>query len=573
MSIEIFCCYAREDQRLLKQLKKRLLPFQRQGLITLWADTDINAGTEWEHEIERHLNTAHMILLLVSPDFMASDYCYSKEMKRALERQDLGEAHVIPILLRPTHWKDTPLAKLQMLPTDNKPVVDRSWTEDEAFYDVIENINSVVRELRIKYALNEANKLSKNSRYEVALVIYDQLIDLEPECAQAYLGKGEMLLALARYEQCLDAFKKAVQVDPGIVDANFCVSKAYALSKVQRYEESLVAYDEAIRRNPRSILLYEEKANTLLHLQRYDEALNVYEHLVRLEPQKAQYYQKKGEILLDLRKYDEALASFDRAILLISDIPLLYEYKGLVLHYLNRIEEALVAYNEAIRLSPDVAFYHAEKGLLLMQLKRPDEALIAYEQAINIDSKVASYHFEKGCILQQLKRDKEALASYEHTIDLDPNLGKAYYNKAIIYERLAQQAYDKAKQLKYFGDKENDVALKVDVFPALSIIVGIFETTIQAKSVMNRLQKKGLRTFEMEIMIPKPLTRFIEYGSLMIETKQFPDINNYLVNVGLPLRKVSLYEKEYKEGRTIVLVRHDVRDLEVLEIIKGRRKM
>ena len=72
-SIEVFCCYARKDQQLLLDLKTFLSPLQREGLITLWTDIDINAGTEWEREIHRHLNTAQIILLLISPDFIASE--------------------------------------------------------------------------------------------------------------------------------------------------------------------------------------------------------------------------------------------------------------------------------------------------------------------------------------------------------------------------------------------------------------------------------------------------------------------------------------------------------------------
>jgi hypothetical protein len=62
MSIEIFCCYARKDQVLLSELKAHLMPLQRRGLIKIWADTDIGAGIEWEREIEKHLDTAHLLL-------------------------------------------------------------------------------------------------------------------------------------------------------------------------------------------------------------------------------------------------------------------------------------------------------------------------------------------------------------------------------------------------------------------------------------------------------------------------------------------------------------------------------
>lgn len=146
MSVEIFCCYARKDQQLLQNLMAHLMPLQRQGHITVWSDTDINAGKEWEMEITEHLNTSQIILLLVSPDFMMSEYIYSKEMKRAIERHEKGEATVIPIILRWVSWQRTPLGELQALPRDGKPV--KSWQdEDEAFYNVAEGIRKVVMQL------------------------------------------------------------------------------------------------------------------------------------------------------------------------------------------------------------------------------------------------------------------------------------------------------------------------------------------------------------------------------------------------------------------------------------------
>ena len=101
MPIRIFICYARKDEALLNELKAHLEPLRREGLIRLWYDRDISAGTEWEHEISKHLNEAQIILLLVSPEFMASDYCYGVEMKQALERHEYGKARVVPIILRP----------------------------------------------------------------------------------------------------------------------------------------------------------------------------------------------------------------------------------------------------------------------------------------------------------------------------------------------------------------------------------------------------------------------------------------------------------------------------------------
>ena len=148
MATKLFFCYAHEDELLLQKLKAHLRPLQRQGLLDLWYDREISAGTEWEREISQHLNTAQIILLLISPDFMDSDYCYSIEMKRAIEQHQQGKSRVIPIILRPVYWHGSPFGKLQALPTDAKPVTSSSWHNwDEAFYDVAEGIRKALIQL------------------------------------------------------------------------------------------------------------------------------------------------------------------------------------------------------------------------------------------------------------------------------------------------------------------------------------------------------------------------------------------------------------------------------------------
>src|SRR5260370_14341164 len=120
--LEVFYSYAHEDEPLRQELEKHLHILELQGFIKGWHDRDISAGIEWANEIDTHLNSAHIILLLVSPDFLASRYCYSVEMKRAMERHYAKEACVIPIILRPLYWQGAPFHKLQLLPTDAKPV-------------------------------------------------------------------------------------------------------------------------------------------------------------------------------------------------------------------------------------------------------------------------------------------------------------------------------------------------------------------------------------------------------------------------------------------------------------------
>ena len=143
--LTIFYCYAHEDKALRTELAKHLSPLQHLEHIINWYDGEVLAGTVREDKIMTQLNAAHIILLLISPDFVASDYCYSKEMRRAIERHEAKEALVIPIILRPIAWNKLPFAHLQVLPFGGKPVCSPLWANrDEAFYDVVQGILAVV---------------------------------------------------------------------------------------------------------------------------------------------------------------------------------------------------------------------------------------------------------------------------------------------------------------------------------------------------------------------------------------------------------------------------------------------
>lgn len=140
----LFYSYAHEDEELRIELNKHLSLLRNQGIISDWNDRMILGGEEWEDEIDENLEKADIILLLISSSFNASDYCYKKEMARALERHKAGEAVVIPVILRDCDWHSAPYGKLQALPKDGKSVTGSSWhSKDEAFTDVATGIRAV----------------------------------------------------------------------------------------------------------------------------------------------------------------------------------------------------------------------------------------------------------------------------------------------------------------------------------------------------------------------------------------------------------------------------------------------
>jgi 2'-5' RNA ligase len=141
--VRIFCSYSHEDEKLLEQLKRHLAPLKNQGIIEVWHDRKIVVGEKWQSAIDQNLELADVIIFLVSASFFYSEYCYWKEMKRALERHDAGEARVIPVIVRSCIWRETPLSKLNALPKDGKAVT--IWEDrDLAWTNVVEGIRKVI---------------------------------------------------------------------------------------------------------------------------------------------------------------------------------------------------------------------------------------------------------------------------------------------------------------------------------------------------------------------------------------------------------------------------------------------
>ena len=147
--ISLFYSYAHKDEHLRKQLEIHLSNLKHQGKIQAWHDREIMPGSSWADEIDENLEKADIILLLISPDFMASDYCYGKEMKRALERHYQGVAKAVPVLLRPTDFEDSRLAKLQGLPTPFDPISE--WqSQDAGFLTVVKGLRKLINAIQAR---------------------------------------------------------------------------------------------------------------------------------------------------------------------------------------------------------------------------------------------------------------------------------------------------------------------------------------------------------------------------------------------------------------------------------------
>lgn len=162
----VFMSYSHADEALRNELEKHLDALRRQGVISIWHDRRIGPGEELHQQISEELQTADVILLLVSADFLSSDYCYDTEMRRAMERHEQGDARVIPVILRPCDWQSAPFGKLLAVPKDGKPV-SKHASLDDGLLQVAQAVRRAATS-RFDPALRSSNESSEQLPAEAA---------------------------------------------------------------------------------------------------------------------------------------------------------------------------------------------------------------------------------------------------------------------------------------------------------------------------------------------------------------------------------------------------------------------
>lgn len=157
--MKAFISYSHKDAAALERLHVHLAMLKRDGLIETWFDREILAGEEIDAEIENQLESCELFLLLISPDFLASDYCYDKEMTRAFERHDAGEAQIVPLIIEPCEWTSSRLRKLKAIPRDGKAVSE--WTnENNAYLDIVTELRRLLETTGIAVERSDENAVT-----------------------------------------------------------------------------------------------------------------------------------------------------------------------------------------------------------------------------------------------------------------------------------------------------------------------------------------------------------------------------------------------------------------------------
>ncbi|BBD61576.1 TPR repeat-containing serine/threonine protein kinase [Nostoc sp. HK-01] len=263
--------------------------------------------------------------------------------------------------------------------------------------------------------------------------------------------QGNTLFELQRYQDALSVYEEAVNIRPDY--AQGWNGQGKTLFKLKQYDEALIAYEKAIQIQPDYVDAWSGRGFTLQKLQRYPEAIAAFDKALQLHDDYPEVWNAKGEVFSELKQYDNAIKAYDKAIDLKSDYVEAWYSKGLAWQNLKNYDEAIAAYNKALEIKSD--YYQAwyNRGNALVNLNRYADAFTAYDKAVQYQPNYYQAWLSRGNVLITLRRYTEAIESFKQVIKNDSDNYQSWYNIGWSQHQLqryadAITAYNKAATIK-----------------------------------------------------------------------------------------------------------------------------
>lgn len=391
--LRVFLSYSHKDDELCERFLVHLSQLRRQGLIETWHDRRITAGAEWAGAIDEHLNAAHIIILLVSADFLASDYCNDVEMTLAIERGQKGEARLVPVILEPCDWETSRFASFQALPKDGKPVVD--WrTNDHGFNNAVKGLRRLIIELcgptPVRTLVFQMALRRHPWRWAAGFALAALLAGASWlwSTGQSYLKQGTDLLNVGRYADARPVLQRAKLLNPFSRMAA-CALEVAELDAIrsgleQRLSEAeheypgcaylkvlsgetkyargdrrgaLADYREAVIREPRLAEAHFDVGRVLDLDGNPDSALKEYQTAATLSRGTPRYHNNLADLYFRREEYDKAIEEYGQ----MGQFPLAALEMAKIYRLQGRLEEAAGREEDAVRWLKDPALQSAEQ--------------------------------------------------------------------------------------------------------------------------------------------------------------------------------------------------------------------
>lgn len=206
--MKAFISYSHKDEHFLERLKVHLAPMKRDRIIDEWSDVEIPAGSSLNNSIDNALEGSQLFIALVSPDYLASDYCYNKEFEKAQEMQKEGTLMIVPIIVQPCDWKKSPFGDLKALPKDGKAIIE--WTnENNAFVNIIDELRNLLQQTSFQNEVvasptQDYSRISRNYKVKTVFSEVDKVNFKEESFAEIknYFKKATLEIDLVDRIQC-----------------------------------------------------------------------------------------------------------------------------------------------------------------------------------------------------------------------------------------------------------------------------------------------------------------------------------------------------------------------------------
>ncbi len=243
----------------------------------------------------------------------------------------------------------------------------------------------------------------------------------------AFASQGNILQALARFDDALASYDHALKLTPDFADAWF--NRGVTLANLKRPEEALASYDKALDLAPGDAAAWANRGTLLLEMDRAEEALESVERSLAITTEFAEVWNSLGIVLQALGRTDQALGAYDKALVMALDYAQARMNRGVLLQTLGRLDEALTSYDKALAINPDYAEALANRSDILTHLRRLPEALAGVEKILALTPSDARAWKSRGAVLSDMGRMDEALASFDQALALQPDYADALYRR------------------------------------------------------------------------------------------------------------------------------------------------
>jgi tetratricopeptide (TPR) repeat protein/tRNA A-37 threonylcarbamoyl transferase component Bud32 len=273
---------------------------------------------------------------------------------------------------------------------------------------------------------NQGNIFLQLNRYQDALGVYQEAVNLKPSYVEGWYGKGKALFELEKYQEAMIAYDKAIQIQPDYLPA--WIGRGFVLLELEQYSQAISAFDQALKQEENYPSVWNAKGDSFRHLKQYDNAIRSYEKAIELQPENYESWYKKGLCLQTIQEYEEAVNAYQQVLELKPDYTAAAYNLGNSLVNLNRLPNALKAYSQAVQYQPNHYKAWFSRGNILVTLRRYSEAAESFQQVIKYNSRNYEAWYSLGWSLHQSKRYVEAIDAYKKAISLREKDHRAWYN-------------------------------------------------------------------------------------------------------------------------------------------------